>query len=131
VDSSLLPFVQVNVSWAAEHRWKPGDGVTALSVGQYALWLVLGGAVVVRTADREYQLPAGTACLLPERVPRDLATPDGGWWLSVGFTASLFVALTCFKAWRRRSPGGPSRLTGTPWSTGCGAWPMSGPRLPR
>lgn len=90
LDSSLLPFVQVTVAWASEHRWRDGDGLTGFQVAQYALWLVLDGAVRVRSGGRVHTIAAGTACLLPASAPRDIAAQGEAHWLSVGLSANLF-----------------------------------------
>lgn len=118
MDVSLLPFVQVEVSWAVRHAWRPGDAVGSLTVPHYALWLVLDGTVEVSTADWQEQAREGTALLLPTRMPRAIAAPQGAVWYSVGFTPSLFGRIDLLKdfvrplLWR---PDPPDRERMTAW----------------
>lgn len=98
MDPSLLPFVQVAVGWASEHRWRAEDSLTGFQVPQYALWLVLDGAVTVWSEGRVHLMPAGTACLLPANIPRDLKASSDAQWLSIGLTANLFGRIDVFQA---------------------------------
>lgn len=87
---ALLTHVRINITWASLHQWRPGDSLEQVGVGGYPLWLGLGGTVVVRCEGHEWHLTEGTVLLLPQHTQREILTPDGARWLSLGLTARLF-----------------------------------------
>ncbi len=89
MDDSLLPFVEVQMHWAARHLWRAGDSLSSMN-SVYSLWFVLDGALEVSVGGQPWHVPAGSAFLLPSGVSRDIVAPRGAEWLSVGLSAHLF-----------------------------------------
>ncbi len=85
----VIEQLTVRTVWATHHRWVAGQQ-WHLPPSAYALWLVLRGAVVVRSQRRQWQLTAGSAFLFPPHQERFIVTPNGAEWLSVGLDAQLF-----------------------------------------
>lgn len=99
MDASFVPFIQTEVAWATEHRWKPGDGVSNQIIYRHALWLVSDGALCVTAGGRRIELTSGTACFAPSGLERSLQASDGGAvWLSIGLQANLFGRVNLFQA---------------------------------
>ncbi|MES2460982.1 MAG: helix-turn-helix transcriptional regulator [Armatimonadota bacterium] len=104
MQAALLPYLTVYVGNAIRHEWKPGDALLGADAETPRLWLVTDGGLQVRLRahrgktrapepDRDYALAAGEGLLLPVGTLRDIKTPKGGSWYSVGLTAALFGTL--------------------------------------
>jgi AraC-like DNA-binding protein len=88
--------IEVQVSWAKEHRWQGGECLRRLETPTYALWLVLAGAIDLRICDwqgpqPEWRVTAGKAFLAPAPCVRDVvaAKSTGAQWLTLGLTSTV------------------------------------------
>jgi AraC family transcriptional regulator len=97
----MLPTgLEVHVAWATHHRWAAGQWLRRHPTPAYALWFVLHGAIEIRSEDgRALELSDGDALLFPPHVPRDIFTPHGAEWLSIGLVAQLFGRVDVFSQW--------------------------------
>ncbi len=92
--------LEVHVAWATHHQWVAGQCLRRHSTSAYALWLTLHGAIKIRSEDgRTLELTDGDALLFPPHMPRDIFTPHGAEWLSVGLVAQLFGRVDVFSSW--------------------------------
>jgi len=105
VDPALLPYLSIRMSGVARHAWGPGDALLGLSADSPRLWLVTAGRLHARLhaapggdAPFAAEVTVGEALLLPENTYRDVRTPHGACWLSVGLTATLFGAVDLLAA---------------------------------
>ncbi len=87
---ALLPAqLEVRIHWADHHRWQPGQTLRGNAPTAHALWLVLQGCVEVQVCGTTWHLSPGIVFLSPQHQPRDIATPTGAEWLSLGLQAML------------------------------------------
>lgn len=92
-DIAITQFIDVRLVWASHHRWRRGDTLIAHTASDYALWLVQDGYVEVTIAETQWRILPGAAFLIPCFVPRDIVTPGGAEWWSVGLQVRLFGQL--------------------------------------
>lgn len=85
----LTAQLEVQIHWAAHHRWQPGQTLRSDAPIAYALWLVLQGCVEVQTCGAIWQLSPGMAFLSPQHQLRDISVLTGAEWLSLGMNATL------------------------------------------
>jgi len=96
----MLPTgMEVHVAWATHHRWVAGQCLRRHPTFAYALWLVLNGTVKIQSEGRTWLLSAGDVLLFPPNTPRDIFTPHGAEWLSVGLVAQLFGRVDVLSQW--------------------------------
>jgi AraC-like DNA-binding protein len=105
MQAALLPYLTVYVGNTIRHEWQPGDVLLGADGEIPRLWLVTHGSLEVRLHPRrrsglpatipclDQTVSAGTAILLPAETPRDIRTPQGCSWYSVGLTATLFGSI--------------------------------------
>jgi AraC-like DNA-binding protein len=91
--------MEVHVAWATYHRWAAGQCLRRHPTYAYALWLVLDGTVKIQSEGRTWVLSAGDVLLFPPGAPRDIFTPHGAEWLSVGLVAQLFGRVDVLARW--------------------------------
>ncbi len=97
MDELFFANLNVQVNSVYHHRWRPGDALYDLPSGQYTLWLVYEGAIdIVMEQGEELRITAGQASLLPPTEGRDMRTPAGAAWYSVGMNVRLFDRLDAF-----------------------------------
>jgi AraC-like DNA-binding protein len=89
VDTRISPFLEIQLSWAQHHCWPPQQHLQQTTVAS-ALWLVLDGNVQTSFAQQQWSVSPGEVFLTPAGVLRDISTPTGGEWLSLGLRATLF-----------------------------------------
>lgn len=87
--TDLTAYIDVYIDWAFRHVWKPGRELRRYPAQRVALWLMLQGAVTVRLDDDVFHLSPGKAILMQPGALRDILTPYGGEWLSVGMRPML------------------------------------------
>ncbi|MCS3918090.1 AraC family transcriptional regulator [Fervidibacter sacchari] len=108
----MLPTgMEVHVAWATHHRWAAGQCLRRHPTYAYALWLVLSGTVIIQSEGQTWELSAGDALLFPPRVPRDIFTPHGAEWLSVGLVAQLFGRVDILARWEQPFQWRPEEQT--------------------
>lgn len=94
MNSAFVASVETNIHWASDYRWAPGQTLCQ-SAGAYALWLVLEGCVEVTVDGQLWRVPKDFV-LLSRPGERDIATPQGARWLSVGLRANAFGKVDIF-----------------------------------
>lgn len=90
--TNTVAFLEVRARWAQRHDWASGARLKQRAPGS-SFWLMLEGAVQVRNpADdaQEWRIEAGQAFLWPSGCDRDIFTPQGASWLTVGLEAVAF-----------------------------------------
>ncbi|HEV7216073.1 MAG TPA: helix-turn-helix transcriptional regulator [Chloroflexota bacterium] len=114
----MLPSLEVHARWADHHVWRPGEALYQHPSGAHALWLMLGGSADVSAAGRHWRVLPGHLLLSPQHIRRDIVTPHGAEWLSVGLQALLmgrvdmWQHLTAAVVW---DPGDEDRLLLERW----------------
>ncbi len=92
-----LHSLQIDLAWAKEHHWKPGQELRQVNSRAYPLWLVREGVVAVELCDwpnadqRHWRIAAGQMFLVPAPLCRNVraASPEGAHWITLGLTATL------------------------------------------
>ena len=68
LDDSLLSEVQVRLLWAGKRAWEPGVTVRDSVGNALGLYWVREGCLEVDMTGRRWEVPAGSAMLLPSGV---------------------------------------------------------------
>jgi AraC-like DNA-binding protein len=85
----MLPALEVHARWADHHVWRPGEALYQHPSGAHALWLMLDGSADVSGDGRHWRVLPGQLLLSPQHIRRDIVTPHGAEWLSVGLQTLL------------------------------------------
>jgi AraC-like DNA-binding protein len=104
MDFNLLPHIQVRLGGVTWHHWRKkilidwpdARAAASYSPSTYVLWLMLDDGVHISElhlsgrVKKDWELSAKSVVLWPMNLPRRIATPFGGQWLSIRFEATLF-----------------------------------------
>jgi AraC-like DNA-binding protein len=90
MDSSIIPFLEIEVQSITLHEWERGEQMLRFPAFHYNIWLLLEGHVTVVADDTQWLIEAGQMFMMPIRQVRDITTPEGARWLSVGMRMTLF-----------------------------------------
>ncbi len=96
----VLPSLEVQTLWASHHRWLPGQVLLHNPAQAHALWLMLRGVVDVGAAGERWRVAAPQVFLSPRQIPRDISTPQGAEWYSVGLQLRLFGRIDVWQGLR-------------------------------
>ncbi|HEY3376560.1 MAG TPA: AraC family transcriptional regulator [Armatimonadota bacterium] len=84
MESLCEEYGALSLAWVLHHRWQPGQYLRQHVAQAYGLWLPRQGVVRVESALGTWQVTPGQAFWLPPSLTRDISTPEGAEWLSVG-----------------------------------------------
>ncbi|MDR3709437.1 MAG: helix-turn-helix transcriptional regulator [Capsulimonadaceae bacterium] len=97
VDISLLPFIEIQPAWVSRQSWNAGDCLRRHITVPNALWCMLEGSVEIDIGGQTSKITPPLAALMPTCVPRDIWTPAGAEWISIGASISIFGAIDLFR----------------------------------
>jgi AraC-like DNA-binding protein len=79
--------LEVRVLWADHHVWPAGQQYNKPCYG-HALWLMLEGEAEVWSGEQCWRVAPGDMFLWPKDLVRNVITPQGANWLSIGLEAT-------------------------------------------
>lgn len=90
MNSSLIPFLEVDVKSVTEHHWNSGQSLLNYPAFHYNLWLLLDGSVTVAAGGTTWHVQARQMFMMPVHLIRDITSLECAHWLSIGLRATVF-----------------------------------------
>jgi AraC-like DNA-binding protein len=86
---TVTSLVNFEIHSAIHHKWPAGYCTDIPSV-HCQLWLIEDGDINVRIGERQWQLTALEAFMMPVHCPRKISSPNGARLLSIGYRTPSF-----------------------------------------